>query len=217
MIYNREAEKQKQNFYIEDVLDREHAGWLEGLTQDGIKVPLCYKTKVTLLDETGKAQNIKVEEGEHKGTILSIPFRYRDKDAAVSYLSKNREKNKRSLILHKTKNTLEIITIGMFKVEISPDIISGIYKLQIPTRPIKKPLNPDYYNENVGGSRFVETWFRLTPTKGVLKDVFLHYGSYSKGCIAVINNKEFSVWNKIYLILMESRLDDNYVATLLVK
>lgn len=216
MTYNPKAKKKNNIFYVEDVLDRKHSGWLEGLTSDEIATTLCYKTKVSLLSESKNNQIIKVEEGGHKDAVLTIPFKYQDKDAAVSYLSRNRENRKFSLVLNKNKKTLEIKTIGLFPVEVSPDIAEGIYTLQIPIRPIKKTFNPDYYDESIGGSRFVQTWFRLIPKKGVLNDIFLHYGSYSKGCITVINSKEFPVWNKIYLTLMQSRLDDKYLASLLV-
>jgi len=213
MNYNREDEKNNY-FYIDDVLDRQHCGWLEGLTEDEIPVPLCYKTRVILLDEGKRGQTIKVKEGTHKGTILTIPYKYQDRDAVISFLSKSRSIKKTSLNLNTKTKILYIKNIGSFPVKISSSIKLGTYSLQIPIRPIKKIFNPDYFDEKNGGSRFVQTWFRLIPTEGILEDIFLHYGSFSKGCITVLSNKKLSVWNKIYLALTQSRVNDAYVSSL---
>lgn len=208
--------KKDSLFYVDDVLDRQHVGWLEGLTEDEILVPLCYKTEVILIGENKKGQIIKVNEGGHKGATLTIPYKYRDSDALVSFLSKSSSRNKTSLNLNTKTKILNFKKVWFFPVEISPNVKHGEYKLQIPIRPIKKIFNPDYFDEKIGGSRFVETWFRLIPTEGILEDTFLHYGSFSKGCITVLNNKELSVWNKIYLTLTQSRLNDMYVSTLYI-
>jgi len=77
-------------------------------------------------------------------------------------------------------------------------------------------MKSDYFNESIGGSRFAQTWFRLIPEEGIPGDVFLHYGSYSEGCLTVINSKDFSVWNKIYLELMQCRESSMHVASLFV-
>lgn len=215
MNYNQ-GDKKGNFFYIDDVLDRQHVGWLEGLTKDEILIPLCYKTEVILLDEDKKNQVIKVREGAHKDTILTIPYKYQDNNVVVSFLSKSRSIKKTSLNLNTKTKMLDVKNVGLFPVEISSDIKLGAYNLQMPIRPIKKILNSDYFDERIGGSRFVQTWFRLILTEGILEDTFLHYGSFSKGCITVLNNKELSVWNKIYLALTQSRLNDMYVSTLYI-
>lgn len=215
MNYNQ-GYKKDNFFYIDDVLDRQCVGWLEGSTKDKILIPLCYKTEVTLLDEDKKSQVIKVNEGTHKNTILKIPYKYKDSSTTVSFLSKSRNIKKISLYLNSKTKILDVKNVGLFPVEISSDIRLGAYNLQIPSRPIKKVLNADYFDERIGGSRFAQTWFRLIPTKSILEDAFLHYGSFSKGCITVLNNKKLSVWNRIYLTLIQSRLNDTHVSTLYV-
>ena len=216
MNYNLGNEK-NSSFYVDDVLDSQHAGWLEGKTSDEIIIPLCYGTAVTLLDEGKKSQTIRVDEGDHEGAILTIPYKYQGSNAIVSFLSKNLIKHKTSLILDTKRKLLNIKNVGSFSTQISPKIKHGDYFLQIPARPIRKTFNKDYFDEKIGGSRFVETWFRLVPKSGILEDVFLHYGSYSDGCITVLNNKKFSVWNKIYLELLKSRFNNLYVASISIQ
>ncbi|KKP66101.1 MAG: hypothetical protein UR68_C0032G0013 [Candidatus Roizmanbacteria bacterium GW2011_GWA2_35_19] len=203
-------------FCINDVLDREHSGWLNGLTEDEIKTPLCYKTKVSLNNKNPNGEIIRVEEGIHKEKILTLPYKYKDKKTNISYLSTELPASKISLKLFRNKKILFVENVGKFNVEVDKKIVKGKYNLLIPERPILKILNPEYFSEKIGGSRFVETWFRMISEKGKQEDIFLHYGSYSKGCVTVLNNRSFSVWNKIYLTLMSCRLNNKYLAALLI-
>jgi hypothetical protein len=206
-----------RNFFcIDSVLDRSHSGWLIGLTQDEIKTPLCYKTKVIYIGKNINGEIIKVQEGNHIGKILIIPFQYKDKNTYISYLSKDIQFDSTFLKLNRNKRILWINNLGEFAVKIDSGIPKGKYYLQIPERPVLKKFNPNYFNESLGGSRFAQSWFRLVSEKGKFKDIFLHYGSYSDGCITVINNSKFSVWNKIYLALMKCRLNKKYLTSLVV-
>src|SRR5581483_2221683 len=72
-------------------------------------------------------------------------------------------------------------------------------------------LNPDrrhsenvvesYVSEVNGGSRFAETWFPLV--KGEFEFKYLHYGSFSKGCVTVLSG---SGWKDVYLYVISSRM-----------
>ena len=61
MNYSQKANK--NIFYVEDILDRVHSGWLSGITSDGVVVPTCYKTRVILLEEGSKDQTVRIDEG----------------------------------------------------------------------------------------------------------------------------------------------------------
>ncbi len=213
MIYNP---KDNNILAIGDVLDRTYSGWLEGINDEGIVIPLCYSTRVKHIEEVRNAQKILIIEGLHKGKIVIISYKYKDRGAKMSFLTPQIVFHKATLKLNKMKKELVIPKVGTFSVADTRSIQYGKYKLQIPERPITKPLNPEYFDENIGGSRFSQTWFRLIPEKGNPGEVFLHYGSYSEGCITVLNNKSFSVWNKIYLYLIKGRVSDVHLATLVV-
>lgn len=125
--------------------------------------------------------------------------------------------HKLTLTLNITNNILTIPHIGDIKIVLYKKFITHKkYRIMIPFYKHTK-IPKIYLDESKNGSRFAETWFQLNSVKCEVTDSFIHFGTYSKGCITIPKSKgkyAETNWNKIYSVLMNSRIDSSTLAWL---
>jgi len=195
-------------YKLDNLLDQFNKGWIKVTTNDGRLINLPYSTQVT------RSKNLfKVVDGFHK----NIKFGLSDKQIGLYIRKQTTSMSKINLTLHLSSKILEVPKVGRFKILFEKEKIQlGTYKLLIPFYPHDK--NPKIHSdEKSGGSRFASTWFQLSNPKFVLKDTFLHLGTYSEGCLTfpyTKNGNSGKNWYKLYFTLINSRVDSHSLSFL---
>lgn len=192
-------------------------GWLE-CEIDGGRVFLAQFTKVKLISKHKSYELIELLEGRYKSKIAQIPYYISDKNLKLSYLVPSDLRNlPAKLVYFSDKHILEIKGLGKFSAHMENIFQEReVFKIKLPDYPHTEKYSSEYFSENLGGSRFVETWFKLIPEESFISDSYLHYGTLSKGCLTVVYISGNDIWNKIYFHLMKHRLDNLYIGTLVV-
>ena len=200
---------------ISDVLDKKSKGWLKvESTTLGLGY-LPYQTKVKVLGTENHKELVTILEGFFKGQEALCPFvSWDDTGDYWSFIKTNSTRTRAVKMICDSKNRVLMVN-GLTKFSITLDngeLKKGRYLIHIPAYPHFKQSLGKYLDENRGGSRFAETWFKIVPVGGVHSGQFLHFGKYSQGCLTVLEN-----WTELYSRLISRRLDDVSVGTLLVK
>jgi hypothetical protein len=195
-------------YKLDNLLDLHNKGWIRVNTKDGRLIDLPYSTQITKLKNS-----FNIIDGFYKNTEIELS----SKQVGLYVRKQTTQASKIGIALHSSIKTLEIPKIGKFQILFEKDKIPlGRYKILIPFYPHDK--NPKIHsNEEHGGSRFASTWFQLTNSKFVLKDTFLHLGTYSEGCLTIpyVKGKNSGKnWNKLYFALINSRIDNHSLAYL---
>ncbi len=164
-----------------------------------------------------------VDEGRYKGQVAAYKSSYPDKKSRTpgdrkvntewSFVySKHRPPARLTVIYTKDLGNRagHILTEGKllgvgspirFVTETGNPVPKGTHDIEI----------PDYqHNKTLGNSPHGSTWFRL----GHSGDRYLHPGTFSQGCITVLNGAR--AWEPIYQALIEARKDDKSVGTMRV-
>lgn len=202
--------------FIGNVLDLMHRGWIKVILQDNGKVYLPITTKIKLLDKTENSEIIEVLEGYYKNQIAEVPYLAKNNKFNYSLLV-NKFKPRKTVIIKISSNKLKI---GRLTCEVILDkniLMKGKYFIKFPIK-TKKELPSWYFNEQKGGSRFADTWLPLMQLNDLYPEKYLHFGSFSTGCITVkYNPRNKSLWTKIYLKIINSRIDDKNLCYLEIK
>lgn len=191
-------------YCISNVLDKYLKGWLAVQLIDGTDIKLCYNTIIQPEFSGYSSPTFRICEG----VFDSCDAKFKNKDDY--YKIKSTKINKGAeLTLSLRENKLEIRGLGVFTVILGSIPLSlGNYDVMLPAY-IHYKTPKLYLNEEVGGSRFSETWFELRSHINTKRGYFLHFGRYSEGCITVPFTKDSNsgfVWNKIYYFLLNARL-----------
>lgn len=203
-------------FFITEVLDSEHKGWVEVKIDDLIFRKLPYSTKVELLEETSKYQRIKILDGYFKDHYALLPYQIKKNNTTYSYLSSKLIYNP-NLILKLKANTLLIGGVEMKVIFDLNNIKKGIYNIKFPILTTKKMNN--YFLEMKGGSRFAESWFPITIADELYIERYIHFGTYSYGCVTVKYDPTIipGPWQLLFITLMTSRKSNNVLANLIIE
>lgn len=198
-------------YYLTHVVDRYHKGWLEAFLGSGDKVSIPYSTQAVILRKAKNYQNIKVLEGGMKNHKLMVPYLRKLGREVYSFFSDDKITfSKLHIIVNSETGTL-LSDKKSYPVILSDGFGKGIYYVKFPIRRNKE--NALYSDETKGGSRFFDTWFPLIKKGEFNLSRFLHFGSFSKGCITVKYSLERkSYWSELFFKIMHSRIDDNYLA-----
>lgn len=193
--------KNSNSFYINNSLNFENKGWIKA--EDIKSSFFFYLYENTILEEVNKVSCIfKILNGIHKNKIVKIDFNYFGQRA---YCKKYKERSSASLFVK--DSFLYFLNTKVKLVE--PLIIpKGSYNIIYPDRPRNTlPLNY-FYSKN--GSKFASTWFPISKTENI-ESIYLHLGTYSKGCLTVDYNSKINTksWDILYLYLINSYLNKN--------
>lgn len=192
-------------FVVKDVLDAGRKGWLKLNSYEGYDIYLPYTTQVRILESNEHFQKIKVLEGEWEGSTVSIPYKHMDTRYTIQYIDKFLFKKGLRLMLDLDKKVLLVEGIGAINVAVDKRFLKkGCYEIRLPHVPVTR-IPRKYLYESQGGSRFAESWFQIVPKSDLAKDIYIHFGTYSKGCITVLKNQDKSVWTELYLHLLAHR------------
>lgn len=201
--------------YLTEVVDRYRSGWLKINQNNGDKVLLPYSTKVLILKPIKDGELIKVLEGESKNLIVAVPYLIQSSQGHFSFFSKKGIKFSKTKIYVNKKTGRLILDKKHYPVSLDKSCTKGKYFVRFPVE--RRTPAKDYQNEEEGGSRFANSWFPLIKKNEFNFSRFLHYGSYSKGCVTVKHNPDKeSCWPEIFFGLMRSRINSTYLATLVV-
>lgn len=193
-----------KNFRVDNVLDKSLRGWLPVTSNNGKKYEIFYSTAVQC-EIPKKLKEFKIIEGFHKLDNVSIDFQKINPRLFVNYVSKGKigEQSLCLIFVDLEANKLIYNSLGMLhELNIQANNLKpGKYLILFPDRRHTDKISIDYLNESNLGSRFAETWFPLV--KGRFEFQYLHYGSYSNGCVTVISDgKE---WTNLYSYIIKSR------------
>lgn len=203
--------------YLAEVLDPRNGGWLKVSVQSEGEVLIPYSTRVKVLKKDRNFEIVQILEGYYKGRMAYFPYSSKDGKSVSSRLGEDILLN-RKLDLEISNKTLFLEDAGLnIGVEIDEKRLeNGKYLLQFPIKTLKK-LNPEYLNEKSGGSRFAETWFPIAIQNTPFIDCYLHFGSYSEGCITIKYEKKngpSEIWNLLYRDIITSRKTGNTLGIL---
>ncbi|OGM76132.1 hypothetical protein A2210_02885 [Candidatus Woesebacteria bacterium RIFOXYA1_FULL_40_18] len=205
----------RKTYFISKILDRFHRGWLTSFSLAGQRTELPYSTKVVLIKNLKDGQLIRVEENNIRGEIVKIPFLFSNFGQHQSYLSKNKINYSKLRLKLRKKDGLLLLGDKKYRCVVDENITNGDYLIKFPLP--KLNLDPKLTNETSGGSRFANTWFPITRRDDRSMGRFLHFGSFSKGCITVRFDEDMnSIWSEIYLKIILARMNNNTLASLRV-
>lgn len=196
--------------YLTNVMDRYHGGWLK-FEEGGDQILIPYLTRVKKIKTTEDFEVIEVLEGKMAKQELSVPFLHKLGNDTYSYFTD--EKIKFTKLHMSVNKKSEILTLNdkHYHIKLSDECKKGTYYIGFP---IKKNIkNMEYPDETRGGSRFFDSWFPLIKKDEFNLSRFLHYGSYSEGCMTVSHRESGGKsWSDIFVEIMHSRVGGDYLA-----
>lgn len=191
--------------YLDKVRDGYHKGWLKVKLPNSNEVALPYGLLVEKVDYSSQSERIKILEGVYEGTIATAPF-LKDNE---SYFSISTKPKTEPVILKIRRKQLQL-NEKQFPVVFDDSIKVGNYFLLLPDYPHKHISIGKYQREAEGGSRFASTWFKFVTDRDSLfqSSSYLHFGTYSEGCITFpfFKMSSASSWNELVLALSLLRL-----------
>lgn len=198
-------------YAICNVLDKTEKGWVSALVEE-TRQSICYGTTVNLLQRDDNFELVKIVDGPFLGKIAKIPYKRKSKNHHISYLGVDKKSRNNLVISYNSKQQeLNILDLKL-KAIYNGVLPTGLYSLLIPKYSHFK--SKKYTNELDGGTRFAETWFQIQAQDFGLAGFFLHFGTITNGCITVVDSGR--KWTKVYLYLMQNRIDNKNVAWLKV-
>jgi len=203
--------------FLDKVRDGSQSGWLKVAKTDGGEIFIPYGIHTQKLASGPRGETFRILEGNYEDAIIYTPF-IKEK---ISYFStlKNKPAINTDLLLHMSKKQLEIDK-KIFSVIFDSSLDEGEYSLLIPDYPHQSVSINLYSNESSGGSRFASTWFKFVKKEhSVLQSTsYLHFGTYSEGCITFpyIKSRNASDWSNLVLHLSRSRKKSGVSSTMKV-
>lgn len=152
---------------------------------------------------------LKVAFTKHSSTIFSpLEGKYKG-ELFVSKSSKvfntpDVMKNE-EILLKVIKNKNEMIFNNHSYSVVSSGLSDREMLVGLPDYPHFSKIPSKYLNEAKNGSRFATTWFPLFTTDGRFCDQYLHFGTYSEGCLTF--NGSGQEWEFLYFSLLTNRLN----------
>lgn len=203
----------KRTYFISKILDRFHKGWITSFSLFGQRIDLPFSTRVFLLKNLKDGQLVKIVENRVKNEVVKIPYLSMGFNQRSSFLS-NKNIVRHKLILRlKKKSGLLALNNKQYRCAVDESIPKGDYVIRFPLQ--KLDVNPKLVDENVGGSRFATTWFPIETNRDSITNRFLHFGSFSKGCITVKSEEAVdSIWPEVYLQIILARINNDTLASL---
>lgn len=199
--------------YLTRVVDRLHSGWLKVELGSGDEISIPYSTKVNVLKTTNKFEFVEILEGKMAKHELAVPFLRKLRCDTYSYFTDERVMFSKLNMRVDRKASVLLLDNKRYRIKLSDDCKNGTYYVGFPIK--KKIINKDYSDELHGGSRFFDTWFPLIRKDEFNISRFLHYGSYSEGCITVSHHGSGGKsWSEIFFKIMHSRINNAYLALL---
>jgi hypothetical protein len=202
--------------FIKNVIDPIHCGWVDCLSNENEKIVLPYTTKVEHISSSNEFETIRIMEGNYKNKIVDIPFLSKNDDSNYSYLvNKINITHSIPLILDSSQLILGNRIIDVIVEKNAFDKKQYFVKFPVKSNRILPKI---YFDERHGGSRFSRSWFPILADGEFYPEKYLHFGTYSKGCITVkyLSNQN-NLWNDLYFNIVNSRLDDQNLGLLLIK
>lgn len=197
---------------VSNILDKNLKGWLPIIDEENNNLEIPF---FTLLQSIGNEDKYLVKEGIAKDKIIRINYSKIYPRLFEKYETEKINTNEKCLIIVSLKEKLLFYklkgNIEQYYVDAN-DIKTGIYGIYLPSKRFEGNITNNYINEEGGGTRFAQTWFPIKDK--IFEERYIHYGSYSKGCITVLTGT--STWNKLYIHLMESRIKKELIGILKV-
>ncbi|GEM_PF-1474144 len=191
--------------YLDKVRDGYHKGWLKVKLSNSNEVALPYGLLVEKVDSSSQGETIKILEGVYEGITATAPF-LKDNESYFSMYTKF----KTGPVVLKMRNKQLQLNEKLFPVVFDDSIKVGNYFLFLPDYPHRHIAIGKYQREAEGGSRFASTWFKFVKDGDSLfqSSSYLHFGTYSEGCITFpfFKMSGASSWNELVLALSLLRL-----------
>lgn len=208
-----------KQYYLNRILDYDNKGWLEVIIKNEGFKKLPFSTKLSLIKREEDFETFKILEGNYKNKIAFVPYMVKGNNNSYSYSDKNFVAHRSKILVIKEDQQMyindKIYNIIANKQFLSP----GKYCIDFPIF-TTKDINSDYLDEQKGGSRFAQTWFPFLSNKDLFIEKYIHFGSYSEGCITIpfiYGKKESNAWREIYFSLINSRSQNGKLAYLEVE
>lgn len=195
------------SYFLDKVRDGLQLGWLKVKTIDEREIFIPYGIRVEKLSTTPKKESYRILEGIYENIIFNVSF-FKEN---ISYFSplQNYQINNTKLLLQKTKKRL-ILDKKTYSIILNYSIAEGEYNLLIPDYPHIPKLIEIYKDELNGGSKFASMWFKFVSKRETTfqSKSYLHFGTYSKGCITFpyLKQEGCSKWTDISMKLAMSRI-----------
>jgi len=189
-------------YRISNVLDKNLKGWLPVKDFESNRFELPYTTEVIV---GNRLNSLEVTEGPYRSKSVYIDSENISPRFFSEYLDQPVVHSDCliTVILDRQILTYRDRQRGLVELAIkAEDIKTGYYSILVPDRRHKEKTLPRYLMEAVGGSRFAETWFPIMKKNFEFR--YLHFGSFSRGCITVLLNQT-NDWNSLYFYLISSR------------
>jgi len=203
--------------FLDKVRDSSQSGWLKVARIDGGEISIPYGILAQKLSSDSRGETYRILEGIYEDAIINTPL-IKEGSSYFSAL-KNKPIAKINLLLHKSKKRLEIDK-QIYLVIFDNSIEEGNYSLLIPDYPHPSMSIKQYSNESEGGSRFASTWFKFVKKENSMFQSisYLHFGTYSEGCLTFpyTKKKSASDWSNLALRLSRSRIKSGVSSTMKV-
>ncbi|MCL4199712.1 hypothetical protein KJZ67_00025 [Patescibacteria group bacterium] len=187
-----------------NVLDKALRGWLPVVDDEGENFEICYGTAV---NHTENINKYTITEGFHKNKTVRIDYNKIIPQFFNEYVGNiDINANKCFVVVDLSSNKLIYSdAYGLHELNVQANNLSvGDYSIICPDRRHDNKISKEYLSEYGIGTRFAETWFPIIKEKFEFR--YLHFGSYSNGCVTVIGNGQ--QWTALYKYVITSRLGE---------
>lgn len=205
-----------KTYYIKQVLDFFHKGWITAYIEDGGFIQLPFSIEVKLIKKLKDYEKVLVKEGSHKGDTVLLSYLLKSNNSNYSCLDQDL-KIKKNVVIRVKSNRLFFDKQVVNIIYDTNHLLPGEYKIGFPV--LIKKENNKYLLETHGGSRFAQTWFPVYQAETTFIEKYIHFGSISKGCITVryaYKQIPSSEWNSLYMYLIMSRTNGG-LASLIIE
>ena len=197
---------------VSNILNKNLMGWLPVIDENNKSLEIPY---FTLLQQIDNSSRYLIKEGFGKDKFIKIDYDKIHPRLFGKYETEETNINEKCLILVSLKEKLLFYELnGVIEqnyVDVN-DIKTGVYGIYLPNKRFGGNITNNYISEENGGTRFAQTWFPIKDK--VFEERYIHYGSYSRGCVTV--SSDTSAWNKLYIHLMKSRMKKDLIGILKV-
>lgn len=194
---------------ITNTLNYTNKGWITGTKKNGIKINIHEFLHVNLIKSYKYYEQIIINEGPTKGTICIIPKNFYNQ----SYLKQAKEQLKSTCSVFFTGHSI-VLNNNEYQTTKLNLTKNEKYKLGFPVRQENKTLPQKYFHSTMGGSLYANYWFPIY-SKNNHFTAYLHFGSYSYGCITVVFKEKKDIWTEICSHILNCRLRQKYLTNIM--
>jgi hypothetical protein len=205
-------------YYLDNISDGYHKGWLEVNLINGENIELPFGVLLERISTARKHELARVLEGNYKNSIVQLPYNKLG-NTNTSFLSEVTTNCKKLSVVLDISSKELIINELKYSVIFDPNyLISDNYDILTPDFRHSSKSRTEYIDEKRGGSRFAESWFKLiSSSDNINNSMYLHYGKYSNGCITFSHDQGGNSWSKIVSSFSRSRYSPGIIAKLNIK